>query len=407
LVEDLLLAQGYVFGPEPFSPWACQLMEGPKPLGASIAAAFGLIYIQDRSSMLAPLLLQPPRGGLVLDMCASPGSKTGLLAQLVGQTGLVLANEPNERRLATLRHNLAAMNLVQVATCRYPGQRLPLIEASLPCIQLDPPCSGWGTVKRNPRVLEIWPEHKLGPLLDLQRDLLRHAARMLAPGGRLLYSTCTTNPAENQEQVQWALDALGLLSAPLPALPGTSIADVQGGQRSWMQVSQDDSRGQGFFFAALTKADRAPPEDVAPHGHLDMPGEPVGAEELSRGAFVAWDKLPPGHLAQFNGRIIFLHEKSCRFPRGLHWQGFELGRLHGKAFRLNSRLRMLLPMHTPETGLCVEDIRDLEALLQGRSLPLPGRLARCAGSGSVGLYWRDLPLGWLTVKGARCLWSPR
>ena len=125
-VEALLSAQGFVFEPEPFSPLARRLLQEPFPLGRSLAAFWGYVYIQDRSSMLPPLALAPGEGARVLDMCASPGSKTGLLAQLVGREGLVLGNEPARPRLANLRRNLAALNLLQAVTCSWPGESLPL-----------------------------------------------------------------------------------------------------------------------------------------------------------------------------------------------------------------------------------------------------------------------------------------
>lgn len=407
LVEELLLAQGYVFAPEPFSPWAYRLLDQPRPLGGSIAAAFGLIYIQDRSSMLAPLLLAPPGGGFVLDMCASPGSKTGFLGQLVGPRGFVLANEPNERRLATLRHNLAAMNLSHVATCRYQGQALPLAEGSLPFIQLDPPCSGWGTVERNPRIREIWPEHKVKPLVELQRALLGRAAALLAPGGRLLYSTCTTNPAENQDQAEWAMDVLGLSASALPLLPGITEDQSPTKKRCWLQVDPDAAGGQGFFFAALTKPDRDGKHPL-PADHSLILGQEVDAAGLAGQEFVAWRNLPPGRVVRFGERVFFLHEQAQRLPGALRWQGFELGRVSGGTLRLNPRLRGLLPDFTPGFGMNVDDVQGLEALLQGRGLTPPDGMGRASRSrGMVGLYWRGLPLGWLTVKGARCLWSPR
>ncbi|PTN33957.1 RsmB/NOP family class I SAM-dependent RNA methyltransferase [Desulfonatronum sp. SC1] len=445
LVEELLRAEGHVFTPEPFFPLAHRVEEEPTPLGASAAAAFGLIYIQDRSSMLAPLLLQPPQGGTVLDMCASPGSKTGLLAQLVGPAGMVLANEPNPRRLATLRQNLTALNLIQVTTCGRPGQELPLPEASFTHIQLDPPCSGWGTVERNPRVLEMWPEHKLGPLVALQRELLRRAAALLAPGGRLLYSTCTTNPAENREQVRWAEEHLGLTSVPLHPLPGFDLSharsDALGEDDGCLYVHTEAGEGQGFFFAALTCSEarsNTPPatsegvrqersaslESVGrPHGGrgrkkdnsfgaVIRPGEFSGLEDA------AWEHLPPGELRDFNGRVVFLPERALSqglaLPLSLGWRGFDMGRLTGGTLRLNPRLRLLLPEYRSGQGMSLDDVRDLRKLLQGQSLDLPSEaatgLSKRAGrsfGGRIGLYWRGLPLGWATVKGGRCLWSPK
>ena len=456
LVEELLRAEGHVFAPEPFFPLARRMEEEPAPLGASVAAAFGLIYIQDRSSMLAPLLLQPPQGGTVLDMCASPGSKTGLLAQLVGPTGMVLANEPNPRRLATLRQNITALNLIQVATCGRPGQELPLPEALFTHIQLDPPCSGWGTVERNPRVLEMWPEHKLGPLVALQRELLRKAATLLAPGGRLLYSTCTTNPAENREQVRWAEEHLGLRPVPLHPLPGfeqshawsearsVALSSALGEEDGCLHVHTGAGEGQGFFFAALTCFEASPATSKdrregsaalessgRPHGGRGRKKNDASGTVIRPGEFpdledVAWEHLPPGELREFNGRVVFLPEptlsQGLALPPSLGWRGFDMGRLTGQTFRLNPRLRLLLPEYKPGQGLNLDDVRDLRKLLQGQSLDLPsgaatGLSGRARGTirerargpmGSrIGLYWRGLPLGWATVKGGRCLWSPK
>ncbi|SMP39420.1 16S rRNA (cytosine1407-C5)-methyltransferase [Desulfonatronum zhilinae] len=449
LVEELLRAEGHVFAQEPFSPLARRLMEEPAPLGASAAAAFGLIYIQDRSSMLAPLLLHPPQGGTALDMCASPGSKTGLLAQLVGTSGMVLANEPNPRRLATLRQNLTALNLIQVATCGRPGQELPLPEASFTHIQLDPPCSGWGTVERNPRVLEMWPEHKLGPLVALQRELLRKAAALLAPGGRLLYSTCTTNPGENREQVRWAVEHLGLTPVPLHPLPGFDLShalsharpdapsSALGEDDGCLHVHTEAGEGQGFFFAALTCSEArsaAPPASFEggrrersaslesagrSHGGRGRKKDDASGTVIRPGEFrglegVAWEHLPPGELRDFNGRVVFLPEwtlsHGLALPPSLGWRGFDLGRLTGGTLRLNPRLRLLLPAYRPGHGVNLDDARDLKKLLQGQSLDLPsGAATGLSGwaGGRVGLYWRGLPLGWATVKGGRCLWSPK
>ena len=125
-VEALLRAQGYEFEAEPFSPLCRRLVAEPRPLGSSLAAFFGYIYIQDRSSMLPPLALAPAAGSAVLDMCASPGSKTGFLAQLVGRTGFVLGNEPSPSRLATLRANLHQCGFIHTGTCSYSGDALPL-----------------------------------------------------------------------------------------------------------------------------------------------------------------------------------------------------------------------------------------------------------------------------------------
>ena len=256
-VEALLRAQGYAFEPEPFSPLCRRLLAEPRPLGSSLAAFFGYIYIQDRSSMLPPVALAPAVGASVLDMCASPGSKTGFLAQLVGRTGFVLGNEPSPTRLGTLRANLHQCNLIQAGTCLYSGDALPLHPGSWNAILLDPPCSGWGTAEKHPQVLKLWQGDKLDSLTSLQQRLLRHAAHLLAPGGSLVYSTCTTNVAENEDQVRFAEQELGLVRDHLAPIPGFVWEEMPGGEGT-LRVDGARSQAQGFYVARLRKPGATP-----------------------------------------------------------------------------------------------------------------------------------------------------
>ena len=268
-VEELLRAQGYEFEPEPFSPWCRRLLAEPRPLGASLAAFFGYIYIQDRSSMLPPLALAPAEGAAVLDMCASPGSKTGFLAQLVGPGGFVLGNEPSRARLATLRANLHACNWPHAATCSYEGQTLPLTPESWDWILLDPPCSGWGTVEKNPQVLTLWQGDKVKTLVGLQQMLLAHAARLLRPGGRLVYSTCTTNDEENEAQVRYAEEELGLRRLPLTPFDGFVWENRPGGEGT-LRVDGEKSGAQGFYVALFTRDTATSCEDVRDEAAEDV-----------------------------------------------------------------------------------------------------------------------------------------
>lgn len=417
LVEDLLRAQGYDFTPEPFSPWCRRLTHEPRPLGGSLAAFFGLVYIQDRSSMLPPLALAPEAGAAVLDMCASPGSKTGFLAQLVGPHGLVVGNEPNHTRLATLRQNLFTLNLVNAVTCSHPGEALPLPDGSWTRIQLDPPCSGWGTVERNPSVLKLWQGDKVKPLIGIQRLLLAEAARLLAPGGRVVFSTCTTNVHENEAQVLHARDELGLEIVPLDPPPGFVFAEPElPGCDGSLRVDPERSGAQGFFIACLRK----------PGGNGDAgplaPCPPLAGTERVRADALppsAWPDagldpalLPDGMAAPFGDTAYFLPRPALeRLPAALRWRGYPLGKWGKDGIRPSPRLRGLMPQTPPapprgaEDGniaiLRLDDPTDIAGLLTGRSIDAP-RTASAAL-----LYWRDLPLARLRVKGGRALWAER
>jgi 16S rRNA C967 or C1407 C5-methylase (RsmB/RsmF family) len=394
-VESFLLAQGFEVAPDPLTKWARTVRSEPRPLGSSLAAFFGYVYIQDRSSLLPPLFLAPSPGSLVLDLCASPGGKTGFLAQMVGSRGLVVANEPNPTRYETLRRNLRQLNLLNVATCRYPGEAIPFGQGSFPFILLDVPCSGWGTVERHPRVKEIWTGEKIGTLVRIQRRLLTKAVELLSPGGRLVYSTCTTTQEENEEQVRWASRALGVTPAALEAPQGVS---AEAGAEGLRVIG--DGTAQGFFIALLTKGGSS-------EGQAQVQGRFGAAAEI----FVpdphslpgaAWENLPPGRIGVFGDRLFFLHEQALEhIPAGVSWRGPMLGKLGQGKVRPDPRLRALLPA-TPGAGAVVlEESRTVESLLMGQ------RIGCGEGLPWSGLYWRGLPLCWLKRQGRSCLWTDR
>ncbi|MDY0306305.1 MAG: RsmB/NOP family class I SAM-dependent RNA methyltransferase [Desulfovibrio aminophilus] len=398
-IEDLLRAQGFAFEPEPFWPLARRLTGEPFPLGGSLAARFGRVYIQDRSSMLPPLLLAPPPGAVVLDMCASPGSKTGLLSQMVGSQGFVLAVEASADRLATLRANLRRMGAANTATIGLSSERLPLAEGSFDHILLDPPCSGWGTAERNPKVLELWSGDKTAPLVRLQRVLLAKAAALLAPGGRLLYSTCTTNVEENEEQTAWALSELDLEPAPLSPPPGFVFDAPLLGLDGVLRVAEE-SQGQGFYLAAFTRRGGG---RAAASERAALPGKRLNPARLATEAPVDWEALPPGQIHDFNGKVYFLHERALELlPQGLRWQGFALGKTAAGVFRPDPLCRPLLPsLASLPVGRVfdAQEPAELEALLSGQAVP-------CGeGKGPAALYYRGLSLGFVGRKGRRFLWT--
>ncbi len=433
LVEALLEAQGFAFEVEPFFAAARRLTAEPFPLGASLAASFGLIYIQDRSSMLPPALLGARSGDVCLDMCASPGGKTGILAGLTGPDGFVLAAEASRERLATLRQNLRRTGATNTATIGVESQELALADGVFDAILLDPPCSGWGTVDKNPRVFDVWTPEKAGTLARLQRLLLAAAVRLLKPGGRLMYSTCTTNVAENEEQAAWALATLPFTLDPLPAPEGfTSAPLALEGLDGVLRVGRQDQGdghesggGQGFFLARFIKDAAAAPEVTKDVPASRLAGRVLSTREFAEAGSAGPDftALPPGEVREFAGKAYFLHERALDLcsraglgADGQRWQGFYLGQAQPGRFAVAARARCLMPPadSLPAAArLNVDEPEIILDLLAGRSLAAPeaagrpGKGRKDIGTGLVGLYFRDLPLGWLTRKGRRLLWSDR
>ncbi len=223
-VAAALAAQGVVTRPEPWCPFLLRVEgEPPRALGATLLHALGLIYLQSASSAVAALALGARPGEAVLDLCAAPGSKTTLLAQAMGDRGAVVANEPNPRRLQSLTANLDRLGLTAAVVTGYPGQNFPL-GRKFDRVLVDAPCSGEGTW-RGPRARPQPPSAGLRRHLARQQGaLLRRGYELLAPGGTLVYSTCTYAPEENEGVVGPLVAETGArlepLGVELPAEPG-------------------------------------------------------------------------------------------------------------------------------------------------------------------------------------------
>jgi 16S rRNA (cytosine967-C5)-methyltransferase len=158
----------------------------------------GWFVVQDEASQLVPLLAGPPAGLRVLDACASPGGKTTALAARMNGSGLLIACDVRDRRVELLRRTVTAsragnVRLVQ-ADLLHP---LPF-SGAFDCVLVDAPCSGLGTLRRDPDIRWKRQEADLASLAASQLTMLEHAAKVVAPGGRLVYATCSSEPEENE-----------------------------------------------------------------------------------------------------------------------------------------------------------------------------------------------------------------
>lgn len=388
-VLALLEAEGFASAPLPFSPLCREFTVEPVSAGASLAAFFGYIYIQDRASMLPPLALDPPEGAAALDMCASPGGKALFLGQLCGENGFTLANEPPGSRLSTLRANVLRSSLPQVATCVYDGKKIPLRENSLSHILLDAPCSGWGTAKKNPRAPKIWRGKKLNALLGLQRALLNRAIDLLAPGGRLLYSTCTTNPDENDGQIIRALEERDVTLAPLAPFAGFHF---QAGLDGALRVDGAASSSQGFYLALLRKKG-SDTEPLSNENSQFKPMAPSNTVDMSDLLL-----LPSGSRAALFGETVRFIPKAAPalLPAKFIWQGYPLGKMRNGRLFPEPRLHDFIRADAAPI-LRLDAVEDIRALLAGR-----GKNTGLSAPFAC-LFWRNLPLGFVVLKNGRAI----
>ncbi|HEV2615417.1 MAG TPA: 16S rRNA (cytosine(967)-C(5))-methyltransferase RsmB [Candidatus Acidoferrales bacterium] len=224
------------------------------------ATAFqnGWISFQDEASQIVPLLLNVEAGNSVLDVCAAPGGKTLTLARKAGPAGLIIAADRRENRLRAMRQRLAHAGVSNVKMVALDGTaRLPF-SVKFARILVDAPCSGTGTLARNPEIRWKLKQDDLRELHARQVMLLVSALECLAPEGLLVYSTCSLEPEENEEVVREALDAhpkFTTIAAEIPAntlaegVGAGTVIDHDGAFRTFPPIHFTD----GFFAAVLAR----------------------------------------------------------------------------------------------------------------------------------------------------------
>ena len=185
----------------------------------------GQIHPQALTSCLASIVLSPKPDSYVLDMCSSPGGKTSHIAQLMNNTGLIVANELYPNRHIPLAHTLSRLGVLNCILTSYQAQEFPLTQ-QFDYVLADVPCSGEGRVRfgqGNPKKAasktDIRPR-----LLETQKRIILRGYDLLKNNGEMLYSTCTYNPEENETAIQWLLDnrdaKLSSIDVGFPYEPG-------------------------------------------------------------------------------------------------------------------------------------------------------------------------------------------
>jgi 16S rRNA (cytosine967-C5)-methyltransferase len=161
----------------------------------------GLVEVQDEGSQLLAWLLAPRRGEMIADYCAGAGGKTLALAMLMRGTGRIYAMDVSARRLAALGARAARAGITNVHSVALSGDRDPRVKrlaGKLDRVLVDAPCSGFGTLRRNPDLKWRQGPQAVAELVQKQRAILRAASVLVKPGGRLVYATCSILKEENE-----------------------------------------------------------------------------------------------------------------------------------------------------------------------------------------------------------------
>jgi 16S rRNA (cytosine967-C5)-methyltransferase len=225
-----------------------------KPVEALPGYSDGRWWVQDAAAAIPARLLDLPANSRVLDLCAAPGGKT---AQLVKAGYAVTALDADAKRMERLAGNLerldySAQTVVADATTYAP-------EEPFGGIVLDAPCSATGTFRRHPEVLWHRSLSDIAGRVRLQRNLLRNAAKCLAPGGVLIYCVCSLEPDEGEQQAQWVLanlpelELLPVTAAELPGLPEAVTAQGTVRTHPGMAPGKQNGGMDGFFVARFRR----------------------------------------------------------------------------------------------------------------------------------------------------------
>ena len=370
----------------------------------------GRITRQEAASMMPVQALDVQPGHRVLDLCAAPGSKTTQIAEALRGDGLVVANEPNPGRANNLVSNVQRSGHLNVVVAREDGRNFPRVaEPGFDRILVDAPCTGTGTTRKNTDVWAKWKPHHGEQMSRLQIGILSRAAMLLRPQGRMVYSTCSIDPAENEKVVEIILERFPWLS-----LVDVNRSDIFPGlitrsgltekTKQCIRVWNDENDGSGFFIAIFSqneedevaaRATRAHPRDIGKEP-VPITPKPLGKMDLRLGdledqmLFNEWGMNEEGLTLWRRGQYAHISTNAIRewlwdaprltgkhhlYPGG-HWQPLRVLQAGQPVWKIRKGRNRLIStgihgLARRVTNHCMEIDRDLVIrLLNGEE---PGR----------------------------------
>ena len=350
-------------------------------LGNSPLHMAGGCYFQEPSAMSAITAMNVQNGDRVLDLCAAPGSKATALAAL-NPHGITVANEIHPARAKILASNMERLGIYRALITRSDAAGLANNFAGyFDKILLDAACSGEGMFRKYPEILTDWTEQLVEMCACRSRQLLEHAAGMLRPGGRLVYSTCTFNLEENEKNI------LDFLSAhPEFEVVESGIPYAKRGLLGLERAARifPDEHGEGHFVCALQKSEDAPTGYSDPeYFKANKPNEPLSTllESLADmsvfGDFVL-------HTA---GQNVYLIPADMPRPKGVQIlrAGVQAALLKGKTYVPCHHLYTAAPTNAIRQSIAVDDA-GADRFFRGETLP-------CGTKGFTAVMWQGLCIG--------------
>ncbi|MFA5060898.1 MAG: RsmB/NOP family class I SAM-dependent RNA methyltransferase [Candidatus Pacearchaeota archaeon] len=243
------------------------VVEGNKPgeLGNSREHLLGYYYVQEVSSMMPVIVLDPKPGEVILDLCASPGSKTTQMSAMMGNSGSIIANEVSMGRLSILNSNLERCGVMNTIVTRKEGTAfcekiLKKSKIRFDKILLDAPCSGEGTLRKSPKTFQMWNENMIKKIAKTQRSLINSAIKILKEGGEMVYSTCTLAPEEDEMIINSLIKnhnvKIEKINLPLKFREGIIVWEgekLSDELKKCARIYPQDNNTDGFFLCKIKK----------------------------------------------------------------------------------------------------------------------------------------------------------
>lgn len=333
----------------------------------------GAWYIQEPSAMAPAALLNAQPGEIILDLCAAPGGKSTQIGCAMRGEGLLVCNEPVPSRAKILSRNIERLGISNALVVSADPEKLSAAWPQLfDAVLVDAPCSGEGMFRRHPETQQEWDETSPAGCAERQKRILQEAVKMVRPGGRLVYSTCTFNRQENEEVIDWLLHTFPEWSTvPFELNAGDHSLHAPEGM---LHLYPHQIRGEGHFVARLVKAG----EGSEASKLLQPAAKSLSAAD--KPMLAAWQdfaKAANGPLpcpnARFGEALISAPDlpplKGIKVLRA----GLQLGILKGKVFVPDHALALALtaPYSFPTVEVNLSQALSYQA---GEVLPVPETL---------------------------------
>lgn len=318
----------------------------------------GVYYLQEASAMAPVVLLDPQPGEKICDLCAAPGGKSTQIAGRLGGEGFLLCNEINPKRAKILSRNVERMGIANaLVTNEHPEMLAQRLEGQFDRVLIDAPCSGEGMFRKEEAAVTDWSPETVQMCAQRQKQILHSGARLVRPGGRLVYSTCTFAPEENEQVVAWFLQEHPEFHAEIVEAPWF-LSGENGTFRLWPHKLL----GEGHFAAVLRKT-----------GEQEIPAAVGKAQSLPK----EW-----AAFAKALG-ICFPEGKPLLFGQSLYWSPLEMPDLRGmkvlrpglelgemKKDRFEPAHALALWLKNADTMLDLEaEGKEVQAYLHGETIP--------------------------------------